>query len=103
LREGAILQEREPFFKRGSHSSKEDVVRQQGREDVVLQEREGAIRQRGMGDAVLQGREDHRWGMGDAVLHLREDTVCRGREDKLDDVVGRKNNAFPNAEIHCST
>jgi len=37
------------------------------------------------GDAV------HRWGMVDAVLHLREDTICQGRDDKLDDVVGTKN------------
>jgi len=102
-REGAVLQGREPFVDKGgktlfihrssmrdgghhplrgrmsfvieggSHSSKEDAVRQQGREDAVLQqgredavlqEREGAVRQRGMGDAILQGREEavHRGG-----------------------------------------
>ena len=133
-REGAVLQGREPFVDKGgktlfihrssmrdgghhplrgrmsfvieggSHSSKEDTICQQGREDAVLQEREGAVRQQGMGDAILEGREDavHQWGMGDAILHLMEDTVCQGREDKLDNVVGRKNNEFPNVEIHCS-
>jgi len=94
-REGAVLQGREPFIDKGgktlfihrlsmrdgghhplrgrmsfvieggSHSSKEDTVRQQGREDAVLQEREGAVHQRGMEDTILQGREEavHRGGM----------------------------------------
>ena len=79
---------RTPFFKRG----REPFI-DEGRGTPFFTGGRMPFINGGWGMPFINGG----WGMPFSILG------CQGREDKLDKVVGRKNNEFPNVEIHCST
>ena len=99
---------------------REDAIHRRGREDTVLQVEDAICRGRTLfveQDAVWRERTPFVEGGRIASVRQGRDTVCQrgmedtvsrqGRmpfvEDKLKNVVGRKNNKFPRWEIQSST